>query len=321
MPFNDREHQEKLVNLNVMWENLKVLSSFAKQEFGIDDIFQDNDGKVMQQLTILNFTNLDGREGNDGMDENGVEWEMKSVNINKTSSISTHHHLNTKIIEKYRKVPWSIAVYRGVELLEIYAIHPYKLNEEYFNKWELSVINHNRQLNNPKINLEFVRREGTLIYFEGDLLRDPKSIYDYKFMEDNVAYDFSTRMTRSIEEVVDELDSLVFGLSKDIKKIETAGKTEYCINEEGFLKILHHQKHVHLFIWVDIEERDWEESFELKGMLKKAKDNKKSEKMGSGKYNYSYKLTNKRSLETNPLDEPMSLIKRSFECAISGRHC
>ena len=59
---------------------------------GIDDIFQDNGGKILQALLLLGLTNIPGREGNDAVDNSGDEYEMKSVNINLTRSFSTHHH-------------------------------------------------------------------------------------------------------------------------------------------------------------------------------------------------------------------------------------
>ena len=38
---------------------------------GIDDIFQDNGGKILQILLYTGLTILAGREGNDARDENG----------------------------------------------------------------------------------------------------------------------------------------------------------------------------------------------------------------------------------------------------------
>jgi hypothetical protein len=54
---------------------------------------------------------IPGREGNDAKDSNGNEFELKSVNIALTKSFSTHHHINPRIIEKYRQVDWIFAVY------------------------------------------------------------------------------------------------------------------------------------------------------------------------------------------------------------------
>jgi hypothetical protein len=43
--------------------------------------------------------------------------------------------MNPDIISKYRKVFWIFAVYRGIEILEIYKLSPMKL-EPFFQKWE-----------------------------------------------------------------------------------------------------------------------------------------------------------------------------------------
>lgn len=91
-------------------EKLAALFPFIREyqtladEHGIDDIFQDNGGKILQVLLLLNLRQLPGREGNDAIDKDGNEYELKSVNIYKTKSFSTHHHMNPVIIEKYRQV-------------------------------------------------------------------------------------------------------------------------------------------------------------------------------------------------------------------------
>lgn len=81
---------------------------------GINDIFQDNGGKLLQVILTTGLTVLPGREGNDAKDASGNEYELKSVNINLTKSFSTHHHMNPTIIAKYRQVDWVFAVYEGI---------------------------------------------------------------------------------------------------------------------------------------------------------------------------------------------------------------
>jgi Restriction endonuclease PvuII len=83
---------------------------------GIDDIFQDNGGKLLQILLITGLAILPGREGNDAVDASGREYEIKTVNVELTGSFSTHHHINPIIINKYRSVMWLFAVYKGIEL-------------------------------------------------------------------------------------------------------------------------------------------------------------------------------------------------------------
>ena len=133
-------------------------------EHGIDDIFQDNGGKLLQVLLITGLKVIPGREGNDAKDDNGNEYELKSVNINLTKSFSTHHHMNPTIIEKYRKVDWIFAVYKGINLEKIYQLTPKQL-EPYYNEWEKKWKGDgNKDINNPKIPLKFVEDNGTLIY-------------------------------------------------------------------------------------------------------------------------------------------------------------
>lgn len=163
MSFYDNNHRNKIRKINELWDNLRELSELAA-EYGIDDIFQDNGAKVLQQLIYMNMQNLQGREGNDAIDINGVEWEMKSINTNTSASgFSTNHHLNYIILHKYRNVPWSFAIYHGIELQEIYVMTPTQL-EPMFSHWESKLDAGMTSINNPKIPIRFVKENGTLIY-------------------------------------------------------------------------------------------------------------------------------------------------------------
>lgn len=134
------------------------------EKHGIDDIFQDNGGKLLQVLLLTGLKDLPGREGNDAVDQYGNEYELKSVNILKTKSFSTHHHMNPVIIAKYRLVDWIFAIYEGIELISIYQLKPTDL-EFYYSKWEDKWTNDgNKDINNPKIPLKYVEKHGTLIY-------------------------------------------------------------------------------------------------------------------------------------------------------------
>jgi hypothetical protein len=131
---------------------------------GIDDIFQDNGGKLLQMLLYTGLKSLVGREGNDAIDENGEEYELKSVNINLTKSFSTHHHMNPTIIAKYRKVAWVFAVYEAIDLRAIYLLKPEDL-EPYYQKWEEKWhADGSKDINNPKIPLSYVIKIGTPIF-------------------------------------------------------------------------------------------------------------------------------------------------------------
>jgi len=165
-------HPEKIVvesplsleaKINSLLPGIREYQLLADQH-GINDIFQDNGGKLLQILLITNLKILPGREGNDAVDENGNEYELKSVNIKLTKSFSTHHHMNPVIIGKYRKVTWIFAIYEGIELIEIYKLKPSQL-EPYYKKWESKWSEDgNKDINNPKIPLSFVVENGELLY-------------------------------------------------------------------------------------------------------------------------------------------------------------
>ena len=80
-----------------------------------------------------------------------------------TQSFSTHHHLNPVILSKYRKVKWVFAVYEGIEIKEIYLLR-HKQLKPYFTYWETKSNINNKDINNPKIPLKFVRENGKLIF-------------------------------------------------------------------------------------------------------------------------------------------------------------
>jgi hypothetical protein len=155
------------VKLRNLLPSIRKLQHLASKH-GIDDVFQDNGGKILQILLYTGLTILPGREGNDARDENGREYELKSVNIRLTQSFSTHHHMNPHIIGKYRQVDWVFAVYDGIELIEIFILTPAQI-EPYFTRWAKKWADDgNKDINNPKIPLKFVRDTGKLVYSTED---------------------------------------------------------------------------------------------------------------------------------------------------------
>ena len=131
---------------------------------GIGDIFQDNGGKLLQLLLVTGLRCIGSREGNDAVDADGKEYELKSVNVLLTKSFSTHHHMNPVILAKYRQVDWLLAIYEGIELQEIYRMKPAML-EPYFSSWEKKWHESGgKDINNPKIPVKFVVQHGELIY-------------------------------------------------------------------------------------------------------------------------------------------------------------
>lgn len=155
---------DNIEKLNNLFPHIREYQKLASELYSINDVFQDNGGKLLQVLMITGLQNLDGsREGNDAVDSEGNEYELKSVNINLTQSFSTNQHLNQHIIDKYRKVDWIFAVYKDIELVEIYKMTP-EMIEPYYTKWETQYKTTGKDINNPKIPLKFVRENGIEIY-------------------------------------------------------------------------------------------------------------------------------------------------------------
>ena len=133
-------------------------------KYGINDVFQDNGGKILQMLLVTGLQALPGHEGNDAVDKDGQEYELKSVNILLTQSFSTHHHMNPTIIAKYRLVPWIFAVYEGIELRKIYKLEQ-DVMEHWYTAWEAKWHDDGgKDINNPKIPLSYVEKNGKLLF-------------------------------------------------------------------------------------------------------------------------------------------------------------
>lgn len=151
------------------WEKLERLMPAVREfqalasEHGIDDVFQDNGGKILQMLLALNLQGIPGREGNDAVDAEGREYELKSVNIWLTAGFSTNHHVNLAIIEKYRKASWVFAVYEGIEMRRAYFVAAEKL-EVYFSAWKRKWSDNEKDINNPKIPMQFFFDNGEQLY-------------------------------------------------------------------------------------------------------------------------------------------------------------
>jgi hypothetical protein len=164
-----KPHPDK-TKLDALFPAVRDYQALAAKH-GIKDIFQDNGGKLLQVILTLGLTVLLGREGNDARDETGREYELKSVNIDLQKQVSTHHHLNPAILGKYRQVDWIFAVYRNIELISIYFMAPLDL-EPLFGRWEKKWHDDGgKDINNPKILLDFVVKNGRLLYGEVPLLK------------------------------------------------------------------------------------------------------------------------------------------------------
>jgi hypothetical protein len=117
-------------------------------------------------LLALNLQGIPGREGNDAVDVEGREYELKSINIHLTAGFSTNHHVNPSIIQKYRKAHWAFAVYESIEMRRAFAVPTQRL-EEHFSRWEKQWFETKKDINNPKIPLKFVCEHGELLYDDG----------------------------------------------------------------------------------------------------------------------------------------------------------
>ena len=155
-------HPDKII-LDNLFPYIQRYQELALKH-GINDIFQDNGGKILQVLLVTGLEVLSGREGNDAKDADGNEYELKSVNIALTKSFSTHHHINPRIIAKYRQVDWIFAIYNEINLVSIYKLKPHDLECFYIkwsDKWHESG---GKDINNPKISVKYVMQHGELLY-------------------------------------------------------------------------------------------------------------------------------------------------------------
>lgn len=134
------------------------------QKYNISDIFQDNGGKYVQLLIILGLTTDGSREGNDAKDQDGNEYEIKTVNLDLQRQFTTHHHLNPTIIAKYRQVDWFFAAFESIELKVIYKMTPAHM-EPFYTKWEEKWhMDGGKDINNPKIPLAYIMQHGEVVW-------------------------------------------------------------------------------------------------------------------------------------------------------------
>ncbi len=171
------ERESDLDRLQAAFAGIRDMQRLAN-EYGITDILQDNGGKVLQVLILLGLRISPGREGNDAIDADGNEYELKTVNrsLRNKAGITTHHHLNRDIIAKYRQVKaWYIAIYEGIELIEIYRVLP-SILEPLFLKWD-DKIDRDGPINNPKIPIRYVH-QGERVYPAGQPHAQQQTLLD-----------------------------------------------------------------------------------------------------------------------------------------------
>lgn len=146
-------------------------------DHGIHNVMTDNGYQELVILTLFGLTRL-RREGNDARDDQGREYELKTVGrmssdgvIKRSLSITTEHTMTLANIDRYRAVfLWIVAVFNQTLPEVIYEIAPAAL-EPYFATWERRLrerdpagtdpLNH---INNPKIPLWFIAQHGVRIW-------------------------------------------------------------------------------------------------------------------------------------------------------------
>ncbi len=154
--------QNITVNINSLMPCIREYQRLA-DEYGINNIFYNKGGKLLQVLLIINLKILPDGKNNIAIDELNNKYKVRLINIKLTRSFSTHHHMNPIIINKYRKVHWIFAIYQGIELVEIYKLTPVQL-EPFYKKWETKWHGDKKDINNPKIPLSFVKENGELLF-------------------------------------------------------------------------------------------------------------------------------------------------------------
>jgi hypothetical protein len=154
----------------------KALQSHASSA-GIHNVMSDNGYQELVILTLFGLTKL-RREGNDAIDGEGREYELKTVGrissegaVKKSLGVTTEHTLTMANIERYRAgYLWIIAIFRQTVPESIWEITPAAL-EPIFAKWEeklggMGAAGNLAHINNPKVPMWFVERYGLRVWPE-----------------------------------------------------------------------------------------------------------------------------------------------------------
>lgn len=161
MPTHINIRNQELID---SFEGIQAYQELANH-YGIDDIFQDAGGKMLQILVRLGLDISPGRAGPDARDRTGNVYEIKTLDTSKSNatSFTTNHHLTKHTIEHYRKRRWIFGIYEGIELIELYIVNAEDI-EKHFSNWEKKLTEGKSHINNPKIPLKLVREKGLLAY-------------------------------------------------------------------------------------------------------------------------------------------------------------
>lgn len=143
----------------------------------IVSVFDDGGYRELLMGQLFSLQLHKGRHGDDATDDEGHNYELKTVNLVDTSGklrknpgVTTCHHVNHEIIRRYRGLhAWIVGIFFVNEPVEIYELDP-QFVEAVLNIWENRLkdegISH---INNPKIKFDDVRKHGILHYRNEEL--------------------------------------------------------------------------------------------------------------------------------------------------------
>lgn len=160
------EAQDPTANLTQVEAAFELLREMQRLAlvYGITDILEDNNAKLLYVLVLLGLQRVLGDTGSATVDAEDNRYELRIVTRTegKPLSISTHRQLTPQVLQRYRRVTaWIIAVYEGIELRIIYQVAP-ALLEPLFESWD-AVIVERGPLNNPKLPLGLIK-QGEVVY-------------------------------------------------------------------------------------------------------------------------------------------------------------
>lgn len=143
----------------------------------IVSVFDDGGYRELLMGQLFDLQLHKGRHGDDATDDEGNNYELKTVNLVDTSGrlrkkpgVTTCHHVNQEIIRRYRGLHgWIIGVFFVNEPVEIYELDP-QFVAAVLDGWEKRLngegITH---INNPKLKFDDLRKHG-ILHYKNDVL-------------------------------------------------------------------------------------------------------------------------------------------------------
>lgn len=153
--------------------------------YGINRVFDDGGYRELILLKMFELERPPGaavRTGNDAIDPRTHQlYELKTVNFYNLSgeyqsrpAVTTCHHFNRHILDRYRQVKFLIGFFHVNKPVRIYEMESTAIENPYFQRWErqLQTAEH---LNNPKFSPTPVVKRGVEVW------RDPDPILQRDF--------------------------------------------------------------------------------------------------------------------------------------------